>query len=178
MVKKEDVISEQKEESKRLRTKKKVPKKPRDENKPKESKPVSKKKKSSNFSNSRGKRKKAIARASVRPGKGNVRINKMAVSGINNKYIRNLVLEPVKLAGEKALSVDISVNVSGGGVLGQAQSSRTAIARALVDYFADDSLKSLYLERDRSLLIEDSRRVESKKYKGPKARARYQKSYR
>ncbi|MFA5049689.1 MAG: 30S ribosomal protein S9 [Candidatus Micrarchaeia archaeon] len=126
----------------------------------------------------RGKRKKAIARASITPGRGSVRINKMSVASINNTYVREIILEPVKMAGERSTKVDIRVRVCGGGVLGQAQACRTAIARALVDHFEDESLKSSYLERDRSLLVEDSRRTESKKYKGPKARARYQKSYR
>jgi len=126
----------------------------------------------------RGKRKLSIARASVKKGRGNVRINKLAVSGINNKYVREIVMEPVKLAGEKALEVDIYVNVNGGGVLGQAQASRTAIAKALIKYFDDGSLKEIYMERDKSILVEDPRRVESKKFKGPKARARSQKSYR
>ncbi len=141
-------------------------------------KPTRQKRKSGNSTVARGKRKKAIARASITSGKGSVRINKMSVSGINNSYIRELILEPVKLAGDKSAKVDIRVSVFGGGTLGQAQACRTAIARALVEHFEDESLKSSYLERDRSLLVEDSRRTESKKYKGPKARARYQKSYR
>lgn len=141
-------------------------------------KKTTKKKESKKFVVVRGKRKRAIARASVRAGKGQIRINERSVNSINNSYVKELILEPVKLAGEKALGVDIHVNVYGGGVLGQAQATRTAIAKALVNYFEDDSLKSAYLERDRSLLVEDPRRAESKKFKGPKARARYQKSYR
>ncbi len=138
----------------------------------------SKKKKGPKCFVARGKRKTAVARASVKDGRGNLRINKNSINSINNKYVRDLILEPLKLAGEKALKVDISVNVFGGGVLGQAQAVRTAIAKAMVAYFDDQSLKTLYLGRDRSLLIEDSRRVESKKFKGPKARARFQKSFR
>jgi len=126
----------------------------------------------------RGKRKESIARARVKVGKGQFRVNGSTVNAIQNRYLRELILEPVKLAGEKALLVDISASSYGGGVMGQAQAVRTAVARGLVEYFEDDSLKQTYLERDRSLLIEDPRRVEPKKYRGPKSRARYQKSYR
>lgn len=179
MVKKESKKTSAKKTSKKKVTKEQTEKKEKKDEKPKTTKKKTSKKKSlKKCITARGKRKTAIARASIIKGKGNIRLNKISVTSLNNKYVRDLILEPVRLAGERALSVDIFVNVSGGGTLGQAQASRTAIARALVEYFDDDSLKSLYLERDRSLLVEDSRRVESKKFRGPKARARYQKSYR
>ena len=53
-----------------------------------------------------------------------------------------------------------------------------AIARALVEFANDPLLKEKMIARDRFLLAEDFRRVEPKKYLGPKARARFQKSYR
>jgi small subunit ribosomal protein S9 len=62
--------------------------------------------------------------------------------------------------------------------MGQAQACRVAIARALVGFSGDEHLKSRIIAYDRSMIAEDSRRVEPKKYKGPKARARFQKSYR
>ncbi len=62
--------------------------------------------------------------------------------------------------------------------MGQAQAARTAIANALVEYFGEMNLREKFVEIDRSLVVEDTRRVEPKKYRGPKARARYQKSYR
>ena len=73
--------------------------------------------------------------------------------------------------------VDVSVRVHGGGEMGQAQACRTAIAKALVQYFGE-SVSEKYKEEDKFLLREDPRRVEPKKYLGPKARARDQKSYR
>jgi small subunit ribosomal protein S9 len=82
------------------------------------------------------------------------------------------------LAPEVASQADISVNVMGGGQMGQAQACRTAIARALVGFSGSEELKRKIVERDRFMFAEDSRRVEPKKYKGPKARARFQKSYR
>ena len=70
------------------------------------------------------------------------------------------------------------MNVMGGGQMGQAQACRVAIARALIGFSGDAGLKQKMISHDRSMVAEDSRRVEPKKYKGPKARARFQKSYR
>ena len=126
----------------------------------------------------RGKRKESIARASIRKGKGVVRVNRVNLKAIDNKYIRETIAEPLSLAPELASQVDISVNVVGGGSMGQAQASRVAIARALIGFSGDQDLKRRVIEHDRFMFAEDSRRVEPKKYKGPKARARFQKSYR
>ena len=76
----------------------------------------------------RGKRKESIARATIRKGKGVVRINSMLLSALDNKYIREIISEPLHLAPEISSQVDISVNVVGGGQMGQAQASRVAIA--------------------------------------------------
>ena len=140
-------------------------------------KPVKAKKKEA-ISVFRGKRKESVARASIRKGKGVIRINSVRLDAIDNRYVRQMVAEPLSLAPEIATSVDISINVHGGGQMGQAQACRTAIARALVGFSGDDNLKRKIIDRDRFMIAEDSRRVEPKKYKGPKARARFQKSYR
>lgn len=126
----------------------------------------------------RGKRKESIARAYVREGRGVVRVNKIPIESIGNRYARSIMMEPLLLAGEKAKGLDVIVNVRGGGVMGQAEAVRTAIARGIVEFSGDAELRDMMLKRDRFMLLEDSRRVEPKKYKGPKARARFQKSYR
>ncbi len=126
----------------------------------------------------RGKRKLAIARATVKPGKGRIRINKVLLDSYNNMYVREIIREPLRYTGPEANDLDISVTVFGGGSMGQAQAARTAIANALVKYFEGTNLREKFVDIDRSLVVEDIRRVESKKYKGPKARARFQKSYR
>jgi len=126
----------------------------------------------------RGKRKESTARARIKKGKGNVRINHKLVASFNNKYIRAIIMEPLRYMGPEANEIDIHVSVSGGGAMGQAQAARTAIAKALVAYFDKLNLKEKFISIDRSLIVEDTRRVEPKKYRGPKARARYQKSYR
>ncbi|MFH1306431.1 MAG: 30S ribosomal protein S9 [Candidatus Micrarchaeota archaeon] len=126
----------------------------------------------------RGKRKESTARASICNGKGIVRINSININAIPNKYMRELIYEPINLAKEVASKANIHVNVKGGGAMGQAQAARLAIARALVKFSGDASLKEKMLKHDRFLVAEDSRRIEPKKYQGPKARARFQKSYR
>lgn len=136
-----------------------------------------KKGKGAKTEHARGKRKRAIARATVSEGEGRIRINSRLTSSIGNRYFRQIVEEPLALLGPEGLSVDVSVKVRGGGETGQAQACRTAIARALAQYFGE-GVAAKYKEDDTYLLREDPRRVESKKYKGPKARARFQKSYR
>lgn len=126
----------------------------------------------------RGKRKTSVARATIKKGSGKVRVNSKLVEGLNNSYVRWIIMEPLGYVGPEANNIDVSVNVSGGGAMGQAQAVRTAIAKALVEYFPKLDLKKKFLDIDRSLVIEDPRRVEPKKYRGPKARARFQKSYR
>ncbi|MCX6772363.1 MAG: 30S ribosomal protein S9 [Candidatus Micrarchaeota archaeon] len=137
-----------------------------------------KKKKEVHESVFRGKRKESIARASISKGKGVVRINSQLLASLENKYAREIIAEPLRIAPEIASQVDISLNVVGGGAMGQAQACRVAIAHALIGFSGDESVRKKILEHDRFMLIEDSRRVEPKKYKGPKARARFQKSYR
>jgi small subunit ribosomal protein S9 len=126
----------------------------------------------------RGKRKESVARATITKGTGVLRFNKMNVDALNNKYMRDLIKQPLQFVGVAASNINISVTVNGGGVMGQVQAARNAIANALVAYFDDKAMMDRMLEFDRFMIIEDSRRVETKKYKGPKARARFQKSYR
>lgn len=146
--------------------------------KEKAKKAVEKKPKKEKVAHARGKRKRSIARATIKSGKGNVRINKLSVGALTNEYERELLLEPLRIAGDVSKTIDVNVYVIGGGRMGQVQAARNAISKALVEYTNDDGLKKKLLETDHSLLIEDARKVEPKKYLGRKARARFQKSYR
>ncbi len=156
---------------------KEAPKEHKAESKPRKRKAAAPKK-GAKVMVARGKRKESIARATISEGKGVVRINSMNLSSFSNPYMREIVREPLRYLGPEATAVDISVKVSGGGAMGQAQAARTAIANALVMYFDQMNLKQKFIEIDRSLVVEDTRRVEPKKFRGPKARARFQKSYR
>ena len=128
--------------------------------------------------NTSGKRKTAIARAYVKKGKGLVRINKKPVELYEPEIARWKILEAVNIAGDNINKVNIDVSVSGGGFMSQANAARTAIAKGLVEFTGDPSLKIAFLDHDRSLLVSDSRRKEPKKPLGRGARKKRQKSYR
>ena len=125
-----------------------------------------------------GKRKTAIARATLRSGKGRVRINSKPVEFYQPELARLKIKEPIELAGKQANRVDINVSVEGGGVMGQAEASRTAIARGIVQWFDDEELQKLFQNYDRALLVNDTRRKEPKHPMGRGARKKRQKSYR
>ncbi|MBZ9571571.1 30S ribosomal protein S9 [Methanobrevibacter sp. TMH8] len=125
-----------------------------------------------------GKRKTAIARGTVQEGKGRVRINKRPIELYSPELARLKLNEPLTLAGDLANDVDINVKVIGGGVMGQAEAARMVIAKGLVQWTNDMDLKEKFVQYDRTMLVGDPRRSEPKKYGGPGARARKQKSYR
>ena len=125
-----------------------------------------------------GKRKTAIARAYVRKGGGRIRVNHVPLEIWPYEIGRFKMLEPVKLAGKKADGLDVEVSVSGGGVMGQADAARTAIARGLVQYLNDQDLETLFREYDRTLIVPDTRRKLPKNPLGRGARKKRQKSYR
>lgn len=129
--------------------------------------------------NTSGKRKMAIARAVLRQGTGIVRINNIPIDFIEPKISRLKLKEPLILADDVAGKVDIDVRVAGGGISSQAEASRLAIAKALVDYTKNDKLKEIFLNYDRNLLVADVRRKEAAKpNRHGQARSKVQKSYR
>jgi small subunit ribosomal protein S9 len=126
-----------------------------------------------------GKRKTAIARAVIREGKGRIRINKIPLEIYQPELARWKIMEPILLAGDDIISkIDIDVKVEGGGVMGQAEAARMAIARALLEWTGDSTLRKKFIEYDRTMIVGDPRRTEPKKFGGRSARARRQKSYR
>jgi small subunit ribosomal protein S9 len=125
-----------------------------------------------------GKRKTAIARATVKPGKGRILINNIPLEILEPKLAQDKIMEPLLHAGDALKQIDITVKVSGGGFMGQAEAARIAIARALLKWTKSAHLRTLLVAYDRTLLAGDPRRKEAKKFGGPSARARNQKSYR
>lgn len=128
--------------------------------------------------NTSGKRKTAIARASVKAGTGKVTVNKIPLDIYEPELARLKIREPLELAADKVAGVDITVTVNGGGVMGQAAAVRTAVARGLVEFYDDKDLEAMFKAYDRTLMINDDRRKLPKKPMGPGARAKKQKSYR
>ncbi|MGC9345305.1 MAG: 30S ribosomal protein S9 [Candidatus Bathyarchaeales archaeon] len=126
-----------------------------------------------------GKRKTAIARAVVRPGIGRIRINRTPVEIYEPEIAREKIMEPLIQAGDEVWKqLDIDVKVSGGGYIGQAEAARMAIANALLKWTKSSHLRTLFVKYDRTMVAGDPRRKEPKKFGGPGARARDQKSYR
>lgn len=125
-----------------------------------------------------GKRKTSVARVVIKEGKGRVRVNNKPLPLIKPIMAREKIIEPLMLAGEYADQVDISVKVHGGGPMSQASATRMGIAQGLVKYTKSKNLRSKYIDYDRTMLAGDARRKESKKFGGPGARRRKQKSYR
>lgn len=124
-----------------------------------------------------GKRKKAVARAILREGTGRLRINNKPLSAINSEFVRLKIQEPLMFAEDTAPKLDIDINVSGGGVISQADAVRLAIAKGLAVY--NPKLKKTFLDYDRTLLVADVRQREPRKPNtAGKARAKVQKSYR
>ena len=133
-----------------------------------------------------GKKKKAIAVAICKRGKGLIRVNGRPIDLIQPELLRFKIYEPILTLGkDKYSSVDIRIRARGGGPVAQVYAIRQAIAKSLVAFhqkFADEAskkeIKDTLVNYDRTLLVADPRRMEPKKFGGPGARARYQKSYR
>jgi small subunit ribosomal protein S9 len=125
-----------------------------------------------------GKRKTAIARATLRKGNGKVRINRQDLNIIEPEMAKQKITEPLMVAEDIAKKVDIDVNVTGGGFMGQAEAARIAIGNALLKFSADEKLQKKFFEYDKTIIKGDHRRKETKKVGGKGARSKKQKSYR
>jgi len=123
-----------------------------------------------------GTRKEAVARSTIKAGKGVIKINGQLLENFSNQMSRLRISEPLVLAEDVVKKINVSVSVNGGGVNGQADAIRLAIARALVVY--DNKLEKTFNDYDRLLLVADVRRKEVCKPNDSKARAKRQKSYR
>merc|ERR1712026_104822 len=133
-----------------------------------------------------GRKKTASAVALCKAGKGLIKVNGRPLDKIEPEALRLKLEEPLLVVGkERFAQIDIKIKVSGGGRVAQIYAIRQAIARSLVAYFqkyVDEHskriLKDQLVQYDRTLMVADPRRSEPKKFGGPGARARYQKSYR
>jgi small subunit ribosomal protein S9 len=126
-----------------------------------------------------GKRKTATARAVVKPGVGRVRINMTPIEILEPEIEREKIMEPLLQAGEAVWKqLDMDIKTSGGGYMGQAEAARMAVANALLKWTKSSHIRTVFTEYDRTMIAGDSRRKEPKKFGGPGARAKAQKSYR
>jgi small subunit ribosomal protein S9 len=128
--------------------------------------------------NTSGKRKTAIARATLKAGKGVIRVNSVPLEQYGTDVTRMKISEPILLYPKGVDGVDVTIDVAGGGVMGQAEAVRTALARGILLWHNEPQIKDLFLTYDRTLLVNDSRQKETKKPHGRGARKKFQKSYR
>lgn len=126
-----------------------------------------------------GKRKTAVAKATIESGKGNVTINKVPYESLD--FFKKLMIqEPIEITKKVLGNFDfnIKVNVKSGGQESQIHASRLAIARSLVKFTKSEELKKAFLKYDKNLLVADTRRKEAYKPGDSKARSKRQKSFR
>jgi len=129
-----------------------------------------------------GKRKEAIARTTIYPGSGLIRVNSILLDQLNSRVVMEKIRQPLLIASDylDLSKVDINSHVTGGGVMGQADAVASSIARGLVELTGKDELHDAFVKYDRTLIAGDHRRTEvhkpSQSSKGP--RHKKQKSYR
>ena len=137
-------------------------------------------------------RKTARAHVHITKGAGKVRINNIPVEMVQRETAREVILAPLEIAGDLREKIDLSVRVKGGGFMGQAYAVAVAISRAMTGWTKSkkepkdhpftktirEDLKRRLNEFDKHLLSGDDRQKEPKKFGGPGARRRKQKSYR
>merc|ERR1712045_998169 len=133
-----------------------------------------------------GRKKTATAVAYCKRGKGLIRVNGKPLTEVEPKALQHKLTEPVQLLGQDRFAdVDVRIRVKGGGRIAQVYAIRQALSKSPVAYYqkyvdeqSKQEIKDILVQFDRSLLVADPRRNEPKKFGGPGARARYQKSYR
>jgi small subunit ribosomal protein S9 len=117
-----------------------------------------------------GKRKNAVARVWVKPGKGTITVNTRAIEVFFARPVLRMLIQQPLVAANRASQYDVICTVSGGGLSGQAGAVRHGISKALTNFEPD--LRSV-LKRG-GFLTRDSRVVERKKYGRAKARRSFQ----
>jgi small subunit ribosomal protein S9 len=127
-----------------------------------------------------GKRKTAVAKIRLKPGKGNIFYNMLPHEELG-MFHRLALQEPFRIfkqeLGEDP-SFDFYIKTHGGGKESQIQAARLALARALLEISGSDTLKKAFIKYDRNMIVQDSRRKEAYKPGDSKARAKRQKSFR
>tara|TARA_Y100000310_G_scaffold345856_1_gene471535 strand:- start:15983 stop:16384 length:402 start_codon:yes stop_codon:yes gene_type:complete len=126
-----------------------------------------------------GKRKSAIAKATITEGNGKITFNRKPLTFLSD--LQQLEInEPLVIAHDILgdLKFNISLNVKGGGVGSQVEAGRLAIARAIIKFTGNEILKSVFITYDRNMLIADTRRKEVCKPGDSKARSMRQTSFR
>jgi small subunit ribosomal protein S9 len=117
-----------------------------------------------------GKRKNAVARVWLKPGRGAATVNGLSLDAYFARPVLRMILNQPLVVANRMTQYDLTINVSGGGLSGQAGAVRHGIAKALT-YYEPDLRPMLKKE---GFLTRDSRVVERKKYGHKKARRSFQ----
>ncbi len=126
-----------------------------------------------------GRRKRAIARATLTEGKGYIRVNHQLLDTYSPKMARLMIQEPLSIVGDLAKKINVNIDVFGGGWHAQAEAARGCIAKALVEFTKNKQLRQDFLSYDRHLIVDDARVNEpAKPNDSGKPRSARQKSYR
>jgi small subunit ribosomal protein S9 len=125
-----------------------------------------------------GARKTARATAAISSGAGRIRINGTPLEIWMPEVARLHILGPATVIGDVRDRFDVDVSVTGGGFMSQADAIAMSIARAYVDQVRGNELRERMNAFNKYLLSGDPRQAEPKKFGGPGARRRRQKSYR
>ncbi len=125
----------------------------------------------------KAKKKTAIARAVIRKGKGRITVNKINLKNYARGYVLDFITQPLVLAEGAIDEYDVDIKVQGSGFMSQAVAIRACLAKAIVRA-KGKKFKEMFLAFDRLLLVDDVRKVESKKPLGRKARSKKQSSKR
>jgi len=120
--------------------------------------------------NTIGRRKTSVARIYLKPGKGEITVNDRALKDYFLSEIHQTLVKQALLALKQEAGYDVSVNVEGGGITGQAEAVRLGIARALVELNPENKP----VLRKEGFMTRDSRMVERKKPGRRKARRKFQ----
>ena len=120
--------------------------------------------------NTVGRRKAAVARVFVKPGKGEITINRKSLEVYFPLDILQFQVKQPLLATNTAENYDITINLDGGGIKGQAEAARLGIARALCEI--DTEFRPVL--KKNGFLTRDPREVERKKPGQPGARRKFQ----
>lgn len=126
-----------------------------------------------------GKRKTAIARATIKEGTGVVSINNKPIESF--PLLQQLEIKEPLIISSNVLgknNFDINVKTIGGGMSSRIEASRLAIAKAIIEFTKNDEVKNAFIAYDRNMLVADTRRKEAYKPGDSKARAKRQTSYR
>jgi len=122
--------------------------------------------------------KTSVARARFKRGSGRIKVNSYPIENWLYEPHRSKAMTPILLLSDEFKSVDVDINVRGGGSYSQARAVMVALAKGIIHWSRSGSVRRLLRNFDRYMLTGDARFKEPKKFGGPGARRRFQKSYR